>query len=311
MVKKLEDKWVAFTNSDNFRQITRRESLSRIFNSKVYKSANLSRRYAVSYYKSKRFPKLLNDVEKFCVFVGQTKSGCSMVGGLLDAHPNIIISDEVNILHYVEKGFNQNQLFHLILHASRREHMKGRVTARRLAPYSFLVPDQWQGSYTKLNVIGDSTAGKSTQILAANPHLIQDLRGIMVGKQIRIIQVIRNPFDPITIMMIRGKRSFENALQHYFEDCDTLKKFRSNLNSEDLCAIRYEDFVYSPAAQLVNLCKFLGTEASEDYLDSCTRILKNTPERSRDLAEWNLEWIKQVEEKIDQYDFLEGYSFRN
>lgn len=234
-----------------------------------------------------------------------------MVGGLLDAHPNIIISDEVDVLQYLAKGFNQDQLFHLILHASRREQMKGRVTARRLDPYSFLVPDQWQGSYSTLTVIGDSTAGKSTQKLAANPNLIRDLRGIMDGKPTRFIQVIRNPFDPMTIMMIRGTRTFENALQHYFEDCDTLNELRSYLNSEDLYSIRYEDFVKSSSNQLIELCNFLGTEANDDYLESCSRIINHSPERSRDLVEWKPEWIDRVEEKIDQYGFLEGYSFRN
>lgn len=311
MVNKLEDEWVSFTDSEGFRKLTKRKSLSKIFNSRVYKSANLYRRYAVSFYKAKRFSKLFDDVENVCIFVGQTKSGCSMVGGLLDAHPNIIISDEVDILQYVDKGFRQDQLFHLILHASRREQMKGRVTARRLVPYSFLVSDQWQGSYTTLNVIGDSTAGKSTQKIAANPNLIQELRGIMDGKQIRFIQVIRNPFDPMTVMMIRGKRSFENALGHYFEDCDTLKQFCSNLDLDELYSVRYEDFVCSPSDQLTDLCNFLGTEANDGYLESCTRIIKNAPERTRDLIEWKPEWIERVEEKIDQYDFLEGYNFRN
>lgn len=311
MVNKLEDKWVSFTDSDNFRKLAGRKSLSRIFNSGLYKTANFYRRYAVSYYKSKRFSNLFNEVDVFCLFVGQTKSGCSMVGGLLDAHPNIIISDELHVLQYVDKGFNQEQLFHLILHASHREQMKGRVTARRLSPYSFLVPDQWQGSYTTLKVIGDSTAGKSTQKLAENPNLISHLRDTMDGKQTRFIQVIRNPFDPMTVMMIRGKRSFENALSHYFEDCDTLMQIRLKLNSADLFSVRYEDFVNSPAAHLIDLCSFLGIEANEEYLDSCTRIIKHTPERSRDLVEWKTEWIERVEEKIEQYDFLAGYNFRN
>ena len=115
MFKNFDDKWVSFTNSDSFRKLAKRRSLSKLFNSRVYKSANLARRYAVSFYKSKRNSGLIKEVDFFCIFIGQTKSGCSMVGGLLDAHPNIIISDELDILQYVNKGFTQDQIYHLIL----------------------------------------------------------------------------------------------------------------------------------------------------------------------------------------------------
>jgi hypothetical protein len=232
-----------------------------------------------------------------------------MIGGLLDAHPNMIISDEVDVLQYVAEGFSREQIFHLLLHTSKRELMKGRVTARRLDPYSFLVPDQWQGRYSQLLAIGDSTAGKSTQRLAKHPYLIEKLEMVMDGIPVKIIQVIRNPFDPISIMMIRGKRSFENALKHYFEDCETIGKLRRDLNHEDLYSVRYEDFVERPASNLTSLCNFLGVEITKDYLESCKRIMNDTPDQSRHMIDWKTQWIDQVQEHIDRYDFLQGYSY--
>jgi hypothetical protein len=232
-----------------------------------------------------------------------------MLGGLLDAHPNIIISDEVDVLKYVSKGFNRLQIFQLLLHTSKREMMKGRVTARRLEPYSFHVPDQWQGKFSKLLVIGDSTAGKSTQKLAQDPELIKDLTVVMDGISVKVVQVIRNPFDPISIMIIRGKRSFENALQHYFEDCDTLTKIRRELGPETLYSIRYEDFVISPESQLKDLCSFLGVEPTRDYLKSCAGIMSKTPDQSRHLVDWEPSWIEQVNTLINRYDFLAGYQY--
>lgn len=307
----LEQKWVSFIDSNRYRNFAKRSAVSRIFKSNVYQSANVYRRYAVTFYKANRSPKLFQGVEKFCIFIGQTKSGSSMIGGLLDAHPNIIISDEADALQYVSTGFGRDQLFHLLLHTSKREMMKGRVTARRLVPYSFLVPDQWQGQYSKLIAIGDSTAGKSTQRLAKHPELIQNLEIIMKGIQVKFIQVIRNPFDPISIMMVRGKRTFENALNHYFEDCNTLVDLRKELNPDNLYSVRYEDFVKSPSSELSNLCQFLGTEVTDDYLEACTRIMRDTPDQSRSLVEWEQNWIDQVQAKIIQYDFLDGYTYLN
>lgn len=311
MRKELEGKWVSFINSNWYRKFAKRKLVATFLKSNIYRSANTYRRYTTTFYKTKKCPKLFQEVESFCFFIGQTKSGCSMVGGLLDAHPHIIISDEVDALQYVPLGFSREQIFLLLLHTSNREMMKGRVTARRLKPYNFLVPDQWQGKYSNLLAIGDSTAGKTTQRLAKNPELIRELESVMKELTVKVIQVIRNPFDPISVMMIRGKRTFENASEHYFRDCKTLVELRGEINSENLFSIRYEDFVSSPKYYLTELCSFLGTVASGDYLDACAGILSDSPEKSRSLVDWNQSRIDQVQSKIDQYDFLQGYSYLN
>ena len=306
---KLEKKWVDFIDSNGYRRIASGGVVSKILKSDTYQNLNTYRRYLITSYKARQSQQLFSDVNSFCFFVGQTKSGSSLLGGLLDAHPNIIISDEVDVLKYVSKGFNRLQIFQLSLHTSKREMMKGRVTARRLEPYSFQVPGQWQGKFSKLLVIGDSTAGKSTQKLANDPELIKDISVVMDGISVKVVQVIRNPFDPISIMMIRGKRSFENALQHYFEDCDTLAKIRSELSPETLYSVRYEDFVISPQSQLSALCAFLGVEATSDYLQSCAGIMSEIPDQSRHLVDWEPNWIEQVHTHISHYDFLAGYQF--
>ena len=309
MRNNLEKKWVSLIDSNRYRRFAKGRVFSRILKSDTYQNLNTFRRYLITSYKARQSQEQFSDIASFCFFIGQTKSGSSMLGGLLDAHPNIIISDEVDVLKYVSKGFNRQQIFQLLLHTSKREMMKGRVTARRLEPYSFHVPDQWQGKFSKLLVIGDSTAGKSTQKLAQDPELIKDLTVVMEGISVKVVQVIRNPFDPISIMMIRGKRSFENALQHYFEDCDTLTRIRKELGPETLYSMRYEDFVISPESQLKDLCSFLGVEPTSDYLKSCAGIMSKTPDRSRHLVDWEPSWIEQVNTLINRYDFLAGYQY--
>ncbi len=69
-----------------------------------------------------------------------------MIGALLDAHPNVILADEIDVFEYMDDGFSKEQIYHLLLKNSHREFLKGRVTARRLVPYSFSVPGQWQGA---------------------------------------------------------------------------------------------------------------------------------------------------------------------
>jgi hypothetical protein len=232
-----------------------------------------------------------------------------MIGALLDAHPDAIVADEVRALEYVSAGFQRDQLFHILLRGSRRELLKGRVTARRLTPYSYFVPGQWQGRYERLLVIGDGAAGSSTHRFAVDPNLLPHLQSLMAGIDVRLIHVIRNPFDPISVMMVRGKRTFQNAIDHYFTDCEILVQLQKQLGNSALHAVRYEDFVRQPEKHLSDLCSFLGLEACKDYLHACTGIIRGMPDQHRQMVAWDAHWIGVVREKIARYDFLQGYTF--
>jgi hypothetical protein len=245
------------------------------------------------------------------MFIGHAKSGGTMVGSLLDAHSRVILADEIDVLGFVSKGFSRDQIFHLLLKGSRREAMKGRVTARRLEPYSFAVPGQWQSRYKTLEVIGHSRAGPSTRKLLHQPELLGEIRTVMDGVDLRIIHIIRNPYDPISLMMIRGNRSFQNAIDHYFSYCETLIALREQLEASSLHVVRYEDFIRDPREQLSAVCAFLGLEADEGYLEACASILYESPKQERHMVDWEKQWIEVVQKRINQVPFLAGYDFDN
>jgi len=271
----------------------------------------MRRQYITSYFQSSRETHKFHEVKTYCTFIGHMKSGGSMIGSLLDAHPHAILADEVYALRYVQAGFKREQIFHILLRASQKELLKGRVTARRMTPYSWLVPGQWQGHVSSLRVIGDSTTGSSTQQLAETPGLLDKLRKTMGPLNLKFVHVIRNPFDPISVMMVRGKRTFENASEHYFENCELLLGLRKQLSASHLLPVKYEDFVNQPQKELAGICGFLGLEAMPEYLRACASILHESPERSRHLVKWEPEWIERVNSRMTQYDFLAGYSFED
>ncbi|MGB7876353.1 MAG: sulfotransferase, partial [Anaerolineales bacterium] len=224
--------------------------------------------------------------------------------------PNIILADEIGALDYASAGFKRSQIFHMLLKGSRRELMKGRVTARRLTPYSYLVPGQWQGRFTKLQVIGDGKAGSSTQHFARDPQLLSQLLSVMADVDVKLIQVVRNPFDVISVMMVRGKRTFANSINHYFTNCENLIRLRNHMRI-NLLAVHYEDFVTYPVANLTPICEYLDVEPHPDYLQACAGIMHETPDLSRHMVEWTPKWKKVVEDNLARYDFLQGYNFES
>src|SRR5688572_9593174 len=68
----------------------------------------------------------LADVRGYCMFVGYPRSGHSLVGSLLNAHPNVVIAHELDALKYVERGVSRGGLFSLILRRDRRFAEMGR-----------------------------------------------------------------------------------------------------------------------------------------------------------------------------------------
>jgi hypothetical protein len=309
MSQYIEQLLVSLTNSAGFRSLMKRGPAARLLGGEGARRLNLARRYLVTAYRARSQPAMFSDVRAFCFFVGHNKSGTSMAGALLDAHPNAMIADEEDALQYVGTSFSREQIFHQLSWGSRREAMKGRVTARRLTPYSYLVPGQWQGRAEVLRVIGDSTSGTSTRRLARDPQLLPRLQRLMGGVEVKLIQVIRNPYDPISAMMVRGKRSFANAIDHYFAHCETLSELRRRLGPGQMRAVRYEEFVRGPRETLAGLCAFLGIEPSEGYLSACAGILHAAPDTYCDLVPWDEHWVEVVRGRIAQVDFLRGYSF--
>src|SRR5213594_4458109 len=108
---------------------------------------------------------IFGDLQTYCMFIGYPMSGHSLIGALLDAHPNIVIAHELDVLRHIEEGFNKRQIYDLLLENSQISAEAGRVSGRKSNVYSYAVPNQWQGRFEKLRVIGDKKGGGSTQRL--------------------------------------------------------------------------------------------------------------------------------------------------
>jgi hypothetical protein len=59
------------------------------------------------------------------------------------------------------------------------------------------------------------------------------------------------------------------------------------------------------------MCQFLELPAFESYLRACSNILFQSPAASRRKVPWSQEMIQKVQAQIEQYSFLEGYSYES
>ena len=269
----------------------------------------LAQAYLVSSYRGRKNRKLFDGVETYCMFIGYPRSGHSLIGSLLDAHPNVIVAHELDALKYVDAGLGKYRLYQLLLDNSRRFAQRG----REWTGYTYGVPGQWQGRFDKLRVIGDKKGGRSTLQLAENPELLHRLRKT-VATDIRFIHTIRNPYDNIATMHKRTLEHNHNqalsaTVEDYFSRCEMNANLKERLEKGVVLDVRHESFVEDPKSMLRELCSFVGLGYDKDYLEGCASIVFSSSHKSRYDIEWDTAALAAVRTGISRYGFLKGYSY--
>ena len=72
-------------------------------------------------------PNQFDTVNTYCMFIGYPRSSHSLMGSLIDAHPNAIIAHEQDVLKYIKYGFTKEALFPLLLRNSEEFTANGRT----------------------------------------------------------------------------------------------------------------------------------------------------------------------------------------
>ncbi|MGH8544811.1 MAG: sulfotransferase, partial [Gammaproteobacteria bacterium] len=224
---------------------------------------------------------------------------------LLDAHPNAIISDEVNALRVLEAGFSKNQLFYLLLRNSRRLAESG----RQRTGYTYDIAGQWQGRCDELLVIGDKMGGASATRLRAKPFLLPNLER-KLGVKTKLVHVIRNPYDIISTISLRLNFTVEQSSDRFFSLCQAVNEIKTQTNS-DVHDLRHEALIADPKGVMKAVCDFLHISSPDAYYEACASIVFKSPHKSRYEVPWTPELINAVKHKMNSFQFLEGYSYHD
>ena len=151
--------------------------------SRLSRAARIGIRYVTSSKRSRENRLLFDSIESYCMFIGYPRSGHTLVGALLDAHPRAVIGFERAALMHVHAGYDRDRLFQM-LHDSSESGGAARWIS---GEYRYHVPGQWQGRYDRLQVIGDKQAEGATLRIRARPWLL--------GRLQDLLENLRNSYD--------------------------------------------------------------------------------------------------------------------
>lgn len=252
------------------------------------------------------------NLKYFCFFFGYPRSSHSLLGALLDAHPHALIAHEQDAFRYVYHGFTREQLYTLLARNAIQKSRSGRIQTG----YHYTLPNQYQGQWKTLKVIGDKKGANTARWLQAYPFLLEAMRG-KLKESLKAVHVTRNPYDNIATIAKRkvkwqiqqvDAKVLEAAKNEYVFLSQSNKQLHQQLGDESCLHLSSENLVKTPQETLSKLLDFLELEPTSDYLADCESLLFNNPREPRWQINWPQEVIQEIESLMADNPWLKGYA---
>ena len=276
----------------------------------------------------------IDGVQSFLMFIGWPRSCHSIIGSMLDAHPNVIVAHEFFLFKKLrqnpELSLNRSQLYKELYRNSYKSVKRGwRTLDQSQKGYNLNMDGAWQGRFTHLKVIGDKSGGRAALVYHEHSchfkELYQQLAA-SVKVPMKVLQVIRNPLDMIaTEMLYRGssvagrkaratvRRKYSNAAALEYSTAQILNISRAIMRMvPDVglspLEVHCEDLIADPAKTVSHICQFLDVECSADYLQMCVdKTFRNVSE-SRHLVNWDPHTLHSLIDTLLSFPFFQRYA---
>ena len=272
-------------------------------------------------------------VNKLLLFIGYPRSGSTLFGSLLDAHPHTVVANEFNL---IGKWYNltqrhnasRNDIFDALFANSVEEAVSKQRAKNNNFFFNYYVPRLWQGRYRDhISVIGDKRCVSTTRGLNADMSKLTEVSR-KLGTPIKLIHIVRNPFDTVATMTIRagGKHlrmraktagsSFKlneparlaQQAQIYLSLVDMNVKLRKRFGKSVL-DVDYSAFIRHPKKCWRRICNFLELECSASYIGAISKIVFKKETFTRRHIAWSEPVKQDILNKIATVSFLKGMKF--
>ncbi len=257
------------------------------------------------------------DIRIILLTIGFPRSGSSLLGYLLTAHPNMVVADEA--LHpeqNIRLHSNLDKIFNQILERDYEVLLKAHIwlklkkisfntirTEDRAGRY-ILIHNQYQGRFGQLKVIGEKHSEQNTRDLSTNTLKTLTKRLEKKTSHLKFIFTVRNPYD-----MYSTSKRYGSTINEFLRYCVQSEELAEKIDPQDIFYSKHEDMVANPRSQLAKICDFLQVPASSDYLDDCASVVNKETHKSRFERNWTKEEKQTIASLIEKYDFFSGYDW--
>ena len=277
----------------------------------------------------------VDGVEKLVLFVGYSRSGHSIIGSMMDAHPNMVISHQYRLFPRCvnKKGFgpfpkDKRAIFNALYDNSYQQARSGWRSEKNTSKgYNLHVSTPWQGAFTRLRVIGDKEGNLVSRVFYSDYQKAKAcLQTIMdmVKVPLIVFHVVRNPYDMIaTEVLSRITRQFDMRAEDLTvakPKVGDVKKHADRLFKQATAVTRVmeltrvveihsEDFVADTHKTVRGICSTLDLPCPEEYVEACYEKAYRNISKSRYNMEWSPDMLQYVTNNMKNYSFFSRYTF--
>jgi len=247
---------------------------------------------------------IFSKLHYFVLIVGNARSGSTLLGSIIDAHPNVIIANET----FASATFWRSLSRHDILDEIYVNSQKSRASAsgRLSEGYDYSIQQSSTGNADVL-VMGDKIWNPVTLLLHGDYSLIARLEE-SINVPIKIIHAIRNPLDVIATMHLRSKAPIGDRILWYFMHCDAVCAIYDHCRDSNFMNIQHENLIEAPDTAISKICDFIGVKPEIYPINSCKSILFDKPRKTRFKINWYKNDIEEIFHRMSQYSFLQNYA---
>ena len=273
------------------------------------------------------------DPRAFVQFAGFPRSGHSVVGSILDAHPQAVISHELDAMGLLRAGLPLPEILALVGANSAAFESHGRWWNG----FRHAVPGGAGGASARPAVMGDKKGDWALRHHMADPALLGALERALGGRRAVWIAVLRNPWDNVATLSLRRGRHYDRLrieaasreefaarvaareggiaaavlpamVEDYATLCAGLADLKARVAPGDWFELRQDRLVADPEAAVAALLRVLDLP-DEGFAARAAGIVERTPSRTRHAVEWSEEARRAVDALAARHDFLGGFTF--
>lgn len=235
-------------------------------------------------------------------FVGEGRSGHTVLSGALGSRLDTRISEEQKYIKKWREGYNRTQIMNHL-------NQSGAGRARQAQGWPNL------RTYKKLLGVGDKCgwdAVNEYRKRGAPATIIQDF-GKFMEMPVKNIVTVRHPLDNITAWVDSNKykRIYTDEGLRYRRMIRRYKQFYTAaweiLQGTDYTLLQHERFCADPRGTLEELTAWIGLPEDPQWLEAASARIHKKPHLRRDDIQWPAEYIDRVDMFIAESPLLECY----
>lgn len=235
--------------------------------------------------------------KNYLVFVGSGRTGSTLLGQLLNKHPNIAISSELRV---ITNAFKKNKKVNKYLKEIARVS-----STESFVPHKYIDNDKnpqflkWQKDWVipeinfsekypkeKILIYGDKKQGGNTQAFIQDESKVWDL---LSGLNLKFISINRHPYS-----ILNSYKNVGFDIDEYVDEYIGIqKKANKIIQEQNGLSLYYEELLGSPNKTLIDTFNFLECNITDQFIEDLITLINKTKINE------TIDLPKEIRQKVD------------